>query len=116
MTRAARNRSITEPSPAGPPSPIAVVPASPDRWPDVAEILGSPSGWGCWCHYYRWSSSDFSRLGRDGAPAALRSQLAHDPPPGLLVLQDGRPVGVVRHRCPLPPRAPQPLADHPARG
>lgn len=93
MTRAASTRSIADGAPAQGPSPITVVPASPDRWADVAEILGSPSGWGCWCQYYRWSSGDFNRLGRDGGPAALRSQLADDPPPGLLAYLDGQPVG-----------------------
>ena len=55
--------------------------------------MGSPSGWGCWCQYYRWSAGDFSRLGRDGGPAALQSQLADDPPPGLLAYIEGQPVG-----------------------
>ena len=91
MKRASRSRA--DRVPAQGPSPITIVPASPDRWPDVAEIVGSPSGWGCWCQYYRWSSGDFSRLGRDGGPAALRSQLADDPPPGLLAYLDGQPVG-----------------------
>jgi GNAT superfamily N-acetyltransferase len=93
MTAAARDGSVADPGPSAGPLPITIVPASPDRWPDVAEIVGSPSGWGCWCQYYRWSAGDFNRLGRDGGPAALRSQLADDPPPGLLAYVEGQPVG-----------------------
>jgi len=72
---------------------ISVVPATPERWPDVAAIVGQPGVWGCWCQYYRWSSGDFGRLGPGGGQAALRSQLADDPPPGLLAYLEGEPVG-----------------------
>ena len=93
MTRAAPTRSSADRAPAPGPPPSPSCRRRPDRWPDVAEIVGSPAGWGCWCQYYRWSSGDFDRLGRDGGPAALRSQLADDPPPGLLAYLDGQPVG-----------------------
>jgi GNAT superfamily N-acetyltransferase len=86
MTRAATDKARGV-------SPITIVPASPERWPDVAAIVGSPAGWGCWCQYYRLSAGDFDRLGRDGGPAALRGQLGDDPPPGLLAYLDDAPVG-----------------------
>jgi len=93
MTRSAPIRPVPERHRDAPPAPITIEPASPGRWTDVAAIVGSPAGWGCWCQYYRWSAGDFSRLGRDGGSAALRSQLADDPPPGLLAYLDGEPVG-----------------------
>lgn len=93
MTRAARAGAIADRVATHRPSTVTIVPASPDRWPDVAAVVGSPAGWGCWCQYYRWSSGDFSRLGRDGGSAALRSQLGDGPPPGLLAYLDGEPVG-----------------------
>ena len=86
MTRAA-------PDEARDVSPLTIVPATPERWADVAAIVGSPAGWGCWCQYYRLSAGDFDRLGRDGGPDALRRQLGDDPPPGLLAYLDDAPVG-----------------------
>ena len=101
MTRAVPIRSRPDRGPSAGHPPITVVPATPDRWPDVAAIVGGPGVWGCWCQYYRWSAGDFSRLGPGGGETALRRQLAGDPPPGLLAYLDGEPVGW----CGLGPRS-----------
>jgi GNAT superfamily N-acetyltransferase len=75
---------------------IEVVPATADRWPDVMTIMGGSGGdRGCWCQYYRWSSSDFSALGAGGGRRALERQVREGPPPGLLAYIDGDPVGWV---------------------
>lgn len=77
-------------------SAIEVVPATGDRWADVMAVMGGSGGdRGCWCQYYRWSSSDFSALGAGGGRRALERQVADGPPPGLLAYIDGAPVGWV---------------------
>ena len=79
-----------------PPSSIDVVPATPDRWPDVQAIMAGNADpgdeRGCWCQAPRGrvtgSGSDPS-----ARPQALREQLAEDPPAGLLAYVDGEVVG-----------------------
>lgn len=72
---------------------IEVVPATLDRWPDIARIFAGHGERGCWCQYWRQSSSDY----RSGAPgsreANLHDQVEHGPPPGMLAYLDGEPVG-----------------------
>jgi GNAT superfamily N-acetyltransferase len=76
--------------------PISVRPATAERWPDVVAIMGGSGGdRGCWCQYYRWSSSDFARLGAGGGRAALRRQVEVAPSPGLIAYLKGTPVGWV---------------------
>ena len=78
------------------PAPIDIRPATAERWPDVVAIMGGSGGdRGCWCQYYRWSSSDFSRLGAGGGRAALERQVEAGPPPGLIAYLEGKPVGWV---------------------
>jgi GNAT superfamily N-acetyltransferase len=75
---------------------IEVVPATPDRWPDVRTIMAGATDpddeRGCWCQAPRGrvtgSSSDPS-----ARPPALREQLAEDPPAGLLAYVDGEVAG-----------------------
>ncbi|HEX7473285.1 MAG TPA: GNAT family N-acetyltransferase, partial [Candidatus Limnocylindrales bacterium] len=75
---------------------IKVVPATPERWPDVMTVMGGSGGdRGCWCQYYRWPSSEFSALGAGGGRRALERQVADGPPPGLLAYIEGLPVGWV---------------------
>lgn len=75
---------------------IEVHPATSERWPDVVALMGGSGGdRGCWCQYYRWSSSEFARLGAGGGRAALERQAGESPPPGLLAYLDGVPVGWV---------------------
>lgn len=67
-----------------------VVPASPDRFEDVVEVLG---GGGCLCQYWRMSSGDYSRSTTESRLAALRAQLEEDPPAGMLAYVESEPVG-----------------------
>ena len=86
---------MTDPGPGGV-HPIVIHPATPDRWPDVVELMGTNGGdRGCWCQYYRWSSSDFARLGAGGGRAALQGQVEAGPPPGLIAYLEGTAVGWV---------------------
>jgi GNAT superfamily N-acetyltransferase len=80
---------VSDPAPA-----IEVAPATADRWPDVLAVMGGQGGdRGCWCQYYRWSSSGFAALGTGGGRKALERQVTEGPPPGLVASIDGLPVG-----------------------
>jgi GNAT superfamily N-acetyltransferase len=74
------------------PGPIAVVPATADRWDDVVTVMGD-SDVGCWCQAPRGRVGG----GRNAPPgvrrAALRDQLAEEPPPGMLAYVDGEVAG-----------------------
>jgi GNAT superfamily N-acetyltransferase len=82
-------------------SPITVVPATAERWADVRTLLGGDGDRGCWCQYWRQSSSDYGRLGPGGGRRALREQLDRDPAPGVIAYLDAEPVGW----CGVGPRA-----------
>lgn len=80
------------------PAAIEVVPATPERWPDVNELF---AGSACWCQYWRMSASAY---GRPAAGAeleafaaarqqALRQQLSRSPAPGVLAYSVGQVVG-----------------------
>jgi ribosomal protein S18 acetylase RimI-like enzyme len=71
-----------------------VVPATPDRWADLEVVFGTrgdPAR--CWC---QWFYTD-ARVGPGAVAAAnreaLRSQVEHGPPPGVLANRGGEPVG-----------------------
>ena len=75
---------------AASPADIEIVPATPDRWPDVAQLLGDGrEDVGCWCQPWR---GDVAK--GESRPDALKRQLvAGAPPPGFLAYLDGEPVG-----------------------
>ncbi len=99
---------------AGPAEPIApddleVVPATPERWDDVVELLGGSGERGCWCQSWRGSeSADGAAFGRSAPGAnriALEAQVrTGDFAPGLVAYLQGIPVGW----CGLGPRAAMP--------
>ena len=86
---------------------LDVVPATGDRFSDIADVL-APSGKGvCWCMYYRMSSSEYGRVSARELPQAarrrrdlLRARAGEPPAPGMLAYLDERPVGW----CGLGPR------------
>ncbi len=82
-------------------SGIEVVPASPERWADVRTLMGRDGERGCWCQYWRQSSSDYSRRGPGGGERAMRAQLEDSAAPGVLAYVDGEVCGW----CGLWPRA-----------
>ena len=88
------------------PSSIVVLPARPERWPDIEQLFAHIP---CWCQYWRLSAGDYGRL-HDGQlhddsvaerRSGLRSQLEAPTPPGVLAYLDERPVGW----CGLGPRS-----------
>lgn len=73
------------------PLPVTVVPATADRFDDVATLL-NPNGReeACWCMHWRAPPRDDPR--RRGE--CLRDLAAHEPAPGMLAYAgDGEPVG-----------------------
>jgi GNAT superfamily N-acetyltransferase len=80
---------------------IEVFPATAERWADVQVLLGGHGERGCWCQYWRQSSSDYRALGPGGGRRALRRQLDEAPAPGVVAYLDGQPVGW----CGVGPRA-----------
>ncbi len=74
---------------------IQVHPASPERWGDVAAVMGSrgdPSH--CWCQFFRLRGKEWQVATREDNKRALRDQVQDSPaPPGVLAYLDDEPVG-----------------------
>ncbi|MEX2183541.1 MAG: GNAT family N-acetyltransferase [Chloroflexota bacterium] len=78
-----------------PPESIRVVPATPDRWADVATLLDGTGEQGCWCQAWRGTDAE-ARTRGETRPDVLRRQMAAPgPAPGYLADLDGAPVGWV---------------------
>jgi ribosomal protein S18 acetylase RimI-like enzyme len=75
---------------------IDIHPVTPDRWPDLERLFG-PNGAtsGCWCMWWRVTSSDFDKEGGPPLKARLRDLVDSGRTPGLLAYQGGEPVGWV---------------------
>ena len=76
---------------------IRVVPASLDRWDDVALLLDGESGAerGCWCQAWRGKDA-IAKANGETRPETLRRQLGGEaPPPGFMAYLDGEAVGWV---------------------
>ena len=86
--------------------PVTVVPATPERWPDLEEFFADGP---CWCQYWRVSASEYGRGSKGqlrerqlaARSDALRRQLAGATPPGVIAYLDGALVGW----CGLGPRS-----------
>jgi GNAT superfamily N-acetyltransferase len=80
---------------------IDVVPATPDRWPDVVTLLGGNGDRGCWCQAPRGKAVGYSKSEPRARRDALRAQLDDEPPAGMLAYIDGNVAGW----CGFGPRA-----------
>jgi len=83
------------------------VPASGDRFSDIAAVLAPRGKGACWCMYYRISASQYGRVSARELPQAARhrrdllpSRAEQPPAPGMLAYLDGTPIGW----CGLGPR------------
>jgi GNAT superfamily N-acetyltransferase len=70
---------------------IVVVPATPDRWADVVDLLGASGDKGCWCQAPRGLDTGAARA--TPRRELLRQQLDDPLPPGLLAYVDGEVAG-----------------------
>lgn len=84
---------------------LAIVPASPDRWPDVERLFG-PRGacGGCWCMWPRLRGTDFNRLKGQPNRLAFQALVEGGSEPGVLAYAAGQPAGW----CAVAPRAAYP--------
>ena len=85
-----------------------VVPATPDRWADVVTVLGANGERGCWCQAPRGRAIGSGKARPGVRRAALREQLAEDPPAGMLAYVDGEVAGW----CGFGPRPSLPRLAH----
>jgi GNAT superfamily N-acetyltransferase len=84
-----RTRDAAEPF-----ADVEVVPATPDRWPDVVTVLGGSGDRGCWCQAPRgFDASGYGKTAPGSRRELLRGQLADDPPAGMLAYVDGEVAG-----------------------
>jgi GNAT superfamily N-acetyltransferase len=73
---------------------VTAVPATPERWEDLVGLFAPNRVCaGCWCMFWRVTSSEFQRLARGGAREALRELVEAGPPPGLLAYAGEEAVG-----------------------
>jgi GNAT superfamily N-acetyltransferase len=71
-------------------------PATADRWDDVVELFGKRGAQsGCWCMWWRVTSSVFDAEHGAGLRSRFKDLIAEDEAPGVLAYVDGRPVGWV---------------------
>lgn len=72
-----------------------IVPATPDRWADVRDVLDGSGEQGCWCQAWRGRDA-VAKENNEPRTATLRRQMAGGPPPpGYLAYLDGVAVGWV---------------------
>lgn len=76
-----------------PESLIDVVPATAVRWPDVQILFAGHGELGCWCQYWRQSSTAYRSSGPGSGEQNLRHQITEDPPPGMVAYLNGEPAG-----------------------
>ena len=72
---------------------LAVVPATPDRWDDVALLLAGTDDAGCWCQAWRGTAAAYGLPPDTSRPDTLRWQLAEVVPTGFLAYLDDEPAG-----------------------
>ena len=82
---------------------IEVLPATTNRFADVALLLGpgDPAAPACWCLYFRLTSSEFNQVKGAARSAHLEGLCAREVSPGMVGYLDGIPVGW----CALGPRS-----------
>ena len=72
--------------------PIAIIPATPDRWDDVVTVMGDTDA-GCWCQAPRGRVGSSRNAPPGARRSALHDQLAETPPPGMLAYVGGDVAG-----------------------
>ncbi len=74
---------------------IEVVPASAERFDDLAAIVGParPGGQACWCLANRIRSAEREQLGPEGQADLVRALCSRDVAPGVLAYDEGVVVG-----------------------
>ena len=69
-------------------------PLTPGRWADVEKLFGQRGACGgCWCMWWKLSSSDFARQKGEMNKKAFKSLVDSGEIPGILVYMEGQPIG-----------------------
>jgi len=73
---------------------IEIVPATPDRWPDLERLFGERGACGgCWCMAWRLSHAAYERNKGSSNKRAFKKIVTSGDVPGLLAYADDEPVG-----------------------
>lgn len=73
---------------------LEVVPATPERWPDLERLFGSRGACaGCWCMFWRATAAEVARGKGDGNRRSMQKVVASGEIPGLLAYAGAEPVG-----------------------
>jgi GNAT superfamily N-acetyltransferase len=76
--------------------PTKIRPVTAARWDDLEKLFGERGAIaGCWCMWFRETSSEFEDNAYDGNRTAMRGLVAKGRKPGLLAYENGSPVGWV---------------------
>jgi GNAT superfamily N-acetyltransferase len=71
-----------------------VYPAESHCWLDVEKVFGEHGAYaGCWCMFWRLNRADFKQLKGDGTRTVLHEMTVKGDVPGLLLYDQGEPVG-----------------------
>lgn len=87
-----------EDAPVTDPGDLTILPLTPSRLPDLAELFeeGGDPKW-CWCAYFRVRGTEFSNAGKAGHRSVLEVAVvdgaAVERAPGLVAYDDDRAVG-----------------------
>jgi GNAT superfamily N-acetyltransferase len=73
---------------------LEIVPVEPELWPAVQRLLGSGrKSRSCWCQWFRLRPAEYDAASVEERMGRLLDRVASGPPPGLLALESGEPVG-----------------------
>jgi len=71
-----------------------ILPLTAERWALLEDLFGrNGAHGGCWCMYFRQPGQDWKSRTNDGNRAAFRERVRAGPPPGMIAMQDEKPVG-----------------------
>ena len=81
---------------------IEIVPAIPDRWPDIERLFGKRGACGgCWCMVWRSTNAEYERRKGSGNKRAFKRIVQSGEIPGLLAYAGDEPIGW----CSIAPRS-----------
>jgi GNAT superfamily N-acetyltransferase len=84
------------------PAGIEIVPATPDRWPDLERLFGERGACGgCWCMVWRSTNAEYERRKGSGNKRAFKKIVSSGAVPGLLAYSENEPIGW----CSVAPRS-----------
>jgi GNAT superfamily N-acetyltransferase len=75
---------------------LRIQPLTPERWPDLEALFGrGGASYGCWCMFFRRTSTEMSNAKAVDNKADLRALASAEPAPGLLAYDGSDAVGWV---------------------